>query len=1274
MALTATQVQSVYVAFFNRPADPSGLRFWMTNGTSVQQLFSSFNAAPEYTSIYSGLTLDQTVNKIYQNLFGRAADLPGLNFWVDAINNKAMTLADAAYTISQGAVSPSTDFVAFESKTKAAVAFTDALNTVDLVTGYTGTSALALAKAYIASVTDAATLTTASVTNLAATVTNVAAAGNAVAGQTYTLTTGLDTITGTAGNDTINGILKTAANADGTYTALDNIDAGNGTDTLNINDLTGGLTLPASATVKNVEKLVYTSAGAGTIDTTSNFTGLTSLTTAASGTLAVTAKTSTDVSATGNGGTVTVNGGQNVTATNSQAFALNVGQTTANAGTITTTSTAVGATDILVDGGTAVSVTASGSTGGANWIKVGQTLATKPSGAVTVTSNHTAVAATDASISKILVTGGSTIAVTQTADTSKAATDTTGSTLTQGAVTVTAGTTTTSATVTQAASTAKVAAVTAVAGVTETASVKFSALAAGETMVMGGLTYTVAAGQSLTAAEAAAVFANLVNGTVPVAGDPQGGGAASKGTYTGVFTGWTSGAVSTDTVVFTSTTASSNVTDLANTGTAGKTTITTTAGSAATDAVTGVLGVIDATVVINDNATAASLTSVTVNGYGTASTIGATNNVSKLATLSLANSGGKSAEVQTFTITAASTGAGNITIGGVNVAVGAADSIDTIGAAVAAAQATIKAAVTTIDTVTYNATTDTVTVTYLATAGDVASIANTVGTATGVTFGATAEATKGGVNFAGGTNADMTVNVGATLGTLALNLNAVKGPVTLTGAALKTLNVTTATADSSFALTAAAAETLTVDGSKKATFSADLAALKTVTVTGSASLALSGNEGDTLTSVTTTGTTGTVSASIDGTLSTYTGGAGADTVTLVTGTALTKAIDLGAGSDTLSFAALNVTGSTATLSGGDGTDTLSMASATADALDASVQTFYTNFERLLINDAAASTTVDLANLGFANYVTSSGSTGTLTLNNLANNGTVVLTKAPTTGHTITIKDAATGTADVLNLTLSATAGFDAKTVTAANIETINITASDTSGAVTAHTISALTADKATTITVSGNAGVTFTALTGSTKVTVIDGSTATGKISVTSLNTTSATTIKGGSAADTLTAATGTTADVLLGGGGDDTLTPNAGLTTMTGGTGNDVFKIATASSNSSSYSTITDFSVGDLLVMTGANSFTSAKVNLASTAVFQDYVNAAINAVGVNGVTWFQFTEGSSTNTYVVMDLSNGTTFANGTDYIVKLTGAIDLTSATFNNDSDTIALPGTP
>ena len=213
----------------------------------------------------------------------------------------------------------------------------------------------------------------------------------------------------------------------------------------------------------------------------------------------------------------------------------------------------------------------------------------------------------------------------------------------------------------------------------------------------------------------------------------------------------------------------------------------------------------------------------------------------------------------------------------------------------------------------------------------------------------------------------------------------------------------------------------------------------------------------------------------------------------MTTAALTKSIDLGAGDDTLIFG-VSVTGSTATLSGGAGTDTLSMTVTNADALDAAPQTFYTGFERLTLNNAfgtdnatAESLTLNLANLDFTNFVTTTatvfgaganaGKDDSLTLSNLANNGTVVLTANGLI--TVDVADAATGTADVLNAVVSAASSLAAGTLTAAKVETINVASTTTASA--SHSLT-LTAADATAVNVTGNAALTLT-MTGSTNVT-----------------------------------------------------------------------------------------------------------------------------------------------------------------------------------------------
>ncbi len=994
----------------------------------------------------------------------------------------------------------------------------------------------------------------------------------------------MDVVAGAGGDDTLSGLIDDRGSDPdvSTLTALDSIDGGAGTDVLNINAITAVTALPA-VTVSSIET-VNIRAAAAFKGSAAGFTALnTANVTSAAAALELTAATTTAVNVSGASDTVTLNGGAAISVTHAAAGkGIIIGATTVNAGDISVTSTKMAAQSIAVDGGTKVTIVATGSSGGGDTITVGQGGASTdlPSGAVSITSNHTGVAATDVTLNGITVSGGSSVTVTQTADTSKAATDTTGATLTQGAVAVTAGAATTSVSVTQAATVAKVKAETAVAGVTETASVKFGALAANDVLIIGGNGDTTLdageiqfkAAKAMTAAQVAAVVANLTVGTLPVAGDTQGSGLASLGTYTtsattSAFTGWTSGAVSTDTVVFTSTTASSNVTDLAFklTGTGTAPTVTTTAGSAATAAKTGVLGVNTGAVTINDAATAV-IATISVDGYAN-STIGGTAATTALSSLTLkrADSGAS----MTVTKSAATLGL----------------TVESMG----------------------SSTTDAV-----------------------LTF----------------TTAPTTLNVTST-GTNYVNL------------------------------TAAATTALTVAGT--GVFDADatdLAALKTVSVSGAAGVKLNAGIADTVTSVDTSAATGTSTLTIDGAKATYTGGAGVDSVTLATSTALTKAISLDAGDDTLSFGSLAVTGSTAAVSGGDGVDTLSMTVAAADGLDAVAQTFYTGFERLTLNNAGSGgETIDLANLGFTSYVTTTGSGGTLTLNNLVSTGTVVITTAPTAGYTVGIKDASTGTADVFNATLSSGTSLAAGVLTVADVETINLTSTDTdTSSANANSVT-LTAAAATTVSVAGNAALTLT-MTGSTKVTSINGSTATGAITVTSLNTTSATTITGGSAGDSLTAATGTTADVLNGGGGNDKLTSNSGLTSLTGGTGADLFVIGSSSANSSVYTTITDFTSSDLIQLSGVDTFSSTAVALADTAVFQDYVNAALTLLSTAGGTvdaagWFQF----GGNTYIVMDVKtteSTTSFVGSEDVIVRLSGLIDLSNATFNATHGTIGLAG--
>jgi len=273
--------------------------------------------------------------------------------------------------------------------------------------------------------------------------------------------------------------------------------------------------------------------------------------------------------------------------------------------------------------------------------------------------------------------------------------------------------------------------------------------------------------------------------------------------------------------------------------------------------------------------------------------------------------------------------------------------------------------------------------------------------------------------------------------------------------------------------------------------------------------------------------------------------------------------------------------------------------------------------------------------------------------------------------TVVLKDA-TGLTDVVNLITNATNNTNIGTVTVAGVETINITANDTdsTAGVSTNTM-ALAANKATTVKIEGAGNLKLNLGAASTELTLIDGSTATGKLEIATLaGDTGATTVKGGSAADTLTAAGAN--DVLIGGKGNDTLKVTTGTAvTLSGGDGIDTFDVSGYHGTVGGAATINDFAKGETIkfVNGSAADFNSAKVTLIAEATFTEYVNEAMKVASANGtvthgVAWFQFTQGGTTNTFVVQNIGADNTFNDGTDIIVKLTGAVDLSASSFNAD----------
>jgi hypothetical protein len=279
MGIYTTALQQIYVAYFNRPADVAGLAYWEKNVTdakgSTAAVSAAFSQSAEYKAAYAGMDAYHVVAQVYQNLFGRAPDVAGQDFWAKALINNQMTVDNVVTQVAAGALG--NDLAIYNNRVTAATTFTAALTTPDAVLAYSGDKANGVAKMFIAGITDSASLLAATAdAALAATIANIVGAPPVATppvadppvpdGATYTLTAGVDKLLGTAGNDVFDvlAINPTTGAAQTNLSSSDSIDGGAGKDTLNIQ--ISGANNSLTGTIKNVETINITADLATLVD------------------------------------------------------------------------------------------------------------------------------------------------------------------------------------------------------------------------------------------------------------------------------------------------------------------------------------------------------------------------------------------------------------------------------------------------------------------------------------------------------------------------------------------------------------------------------------------------------------------------------------------------------------------------------------------------------------------------------------------------------------------------------------------------------------------------------------------------------------------------------------------------------------------------------------------------------------------------------------------------------------------------------------------------
>lgn len=260
-------VQQIYIAFYQRPADPAGLRYWAERvevaGGDTGAVIDAFAASEEAQELYGDITnenIGQAITDIYQALFGREPDAAGRAYYEQAFANGEMTAGTIALSILDGAQGE--DTIAINNKLEVANEFTQQVAGQTFEDANFGQGSN-FAVTYNEEDTEAARAILADVTAAPGSVLDATAVRQALREQianegddiegsdsVLTLTTDVDTLQGTQGNDTFQGILGAGAN--GTVQTFDSIDGGAGTDTLNLL-VRGNTGVPSNVGIRGIE-------------------------------------------------------------------------------------------------------------------------------------------------------------------------------------------------------------------------------------------------------------------------------------------------------------------------------------------------------------------------------------------------------------------------------------------------------------------------------------------------------------------------------------------------------------------------------------------------------------------------------------------------------------------------------------------------------------------------------------------------------------------------------------------------------------------------------------------------------------------------------------------------------------------------------------------------------------------------------------------------------------------------------------------------------------
>jgi len=271
--MSAELIHQMYIAYYQRPADPAGLNYWQAqlsaNGggeTGWNAVAAAFANAAESTALYGTQTLGQKIAAIYVASFERAASAEEITFW----ENSGFNAAQIGFAIVNGAQND--DLATVSKKVDYAEAFVAVVDPAGTGEGpfsfeYTDPS---LGRTLMDAVTKDSDVS-----------------ATTVSGQVSTTLPTLNTINLTSGNDafspganTVDVINAALGGTSPTLSRADQIDGGSATDKLNV-DMDGNFLLGfgSGGFMKDVEIINLAATAKSVTPKTFNFTGASGIST-----------------------------------------------------------------------------------------------------------------------------------------------------------------------------------------------------------------------------------------------------------------------------------------------------------------------------------------------------------------------------------------------------------------------------------------------------------------------------------------------------------------------------------------------------------------------------------------------------------------------------------------------------------------------------------------------------------------------------------------------------------------------------------------------------------------------------------------------------------------------------------------------------------------------------------------------------------------------------------------------------------------------------------